>query len=388
MTLHANRGLRLGDSGGTFVSTVATTLSYAGTIAGTGNLTKAGLGKLTLSGSNTYSGGTSLELGTLSLGSSGAVGSSGTISFSGGALQSTSANTSDYSGRFSTAANQQYRIDTNGEDITLASALSSRGGSLTKLGSGSLNLAASNTFTGNTTIVSGTVRLTNANALGTSADGSSGTSEINVREGGALDINGLDVTRAADLSLTGAGVDDGGALRNGSTAAATYAGLITLNLDATISAANGDLSLTNTGTISGNRLRLVGGATGTLYGGLEVSVIAKDGAGTWSSQSRTRFRGKREGGGAGFREPLAIKIRPAQIRDISPKRTNTGGKPPRGQYGGSMELSLAKSPGPRSFGFDRSSPFTGLGKLKLILDPVILDSDGSSSNQDFGGDGQ
>ena len=127
--------------------------------SGTVALTKVGSGTLTLTGSNTYTGGTTISGGTLSLGSANAIGTSGTITFSGGTLQFTSSNTTDYSSRFSTAANQAYNINTNGQSVTLASALTSSGGTLQKVGSGTLTLMGSNTYTGGTTISEGTLQL-------------------------------------------------------------------------------------------------------------------------------------------------------------------------------------------------------------------------------------
>ena len=50
-------------------------LIYGGVIGGTGNLTKVGTGTLTLSGSNTFSGVTTINAGTLQLGNGGATGS-------------------------------------------------------------------------------------------------------------------------------------------------------------------------------------------------------------------------------------------------------------------------------------------------------------------------
>ena len=79
-----------------------------------GTLTKFGSGTMTLSGNNSYWGGTTINDGALALGSANAVGTSGTISFGGGTLQYSASNTTDYSDRFSTAASQAYKVDTNG----------------------------------------------------------------------------------------------------------------------------------------------------------------------------------------------------------------------------------------------------------------------------------
>jgi len=138
---------------------------YSGAISGNGTVVQGGAGTLTLTGANTYSGGTRLDGGTLALGSAGAIGSSGTISFAGGALQYSSQNATDYSGRFSTADNQAYKIDTAGRNVTFAGNLTSTGGTLEKLGGGTLSLTGTNTYDGTTTLTGGTLSLGSATAL-------------------------------------------------------------------------------------------------------------------------------------------------------------------------------------------------------------------------------
>jgi autotransporter-associated beta strand protein len=140
-------------------------LTYAGNISGSGTLKQSGGGTLTLSGANSQTGGTTLAGGTLALGSSGALGSGGAIAFTGGTLQFSAANTTDYSGRFSSAASQAFRFDTNGQNVTLGSPLVSAGGTLNKSGAGTLTLAAANTFSGVTTISAGTLLLGHPLAL-------------------------------------------------------------------------------------------------------------------------------------------------------------------------------------------------------------------------------
>ena len=101
-------------------------------ISGITGLTKLGTGLLTLNSVNTYTGPTVISGGTLNAGVAGALGT-GVISLTGGILQYGAGNTQDYSSRFSTVTGQTYNIDTNGQTVTFASALTSSGGNLTKL---------------------------------------------------------------------------------------------------------------------------------------------------------------------------------------------------------------------------------------------------------------
>ena len=118
-------------------------------------------GALTLSGANTYTGNTILSGGELfanraeNPGVSGPLGVGGTISFSGGTLGFTVNDPADYSARLNTNANQAYSFDTGGQIVTFANGLISSGGTLAKLGQGTLTLAGTNTYTGNTTVSAG-----------------------------------------------------------------------------------------------------------------------------------------------------------------------------------------------------------------------------------------
>jgi autotransporter-associated beta strand protein len=64
---------------------------YANPISGLGSITKAGVGALTLSGANTFTGGVTLDEGTLNLSSAGALGTgTATVTLNGGTLNNTS----------------------------------------------------------------------------------------------------------------------------------------------------------------------------------------------------------------------------------------------------------------------------------------------------------
>jgi len=160
-----------------------------------GSLTKIGNGTLTLSATNSYGGGTTLQAGVLQLNNSNSLGTSGTITLSGGTLQYTVNDTNDYSSRFSTAASQKYNFDTNGVNITAATALTSLGGTLTKSGNGILTLGGSNTYTGDTTVNQGTLTAGIVAAL-------SSSSAVVVSSGATLNLNSNNQTLKG---LAGAG---------------------------------------------------------------------------------------------------------------------------------------------------------------------------------------
>src|SRR4029078_6497264 len=102
----------------------------------------------------------------------------------------------------STAVNQLYSLDTNGQNVTLATALVSSGGSLTKLGSGAPTLTAANTYTAGTNLVGGTLNINNASALGTGTFTIAGGTTIDNTSGGALSLTNAQ-TRNGDFTFTG-----------------------------------------------------------------------------------------------------------------------------------------------------------------------------------------
>jgi autotransporter-associated beta strand protein len=164
-------------------------------------LVKTGLGTLTLTGSNnlTSFGSPSLQIngGVVALGSVGALGSSPLIRFGGGSLQYSGANTTDYSAFFSQAANQLFKIDTNGQNVSFATGLVSDSGSLSKLGLGRLTLSGTSTYTGATNVIAGTLVLDGSGSIATSSY---------VFADGVLDISGTSGASIVSLSSSGSGV--------------------------------------------------------------------------------------------------------------------------------------------------------------------------------------
>ena len=173
-------------AGGSSIGSAAGTLTLAGSIStiqsgrtlefnGAGNIVASGVisdgvtnnlpitmngtGKLTFAASNSYSGLTSINGGTLSLANSAALAGGGNLTFGGGVLQFSASNTQDCSSRIVNSV-APIAIDTNGQNVTFAGNLASTNtGGLTKLGAGKLTLTGSNGFGGNVNVTAGTLQL-------------------------------------------------------------------------------------------------------------------------------------------------------------------------------------------------------------------------------------
>ncbi len=179
--------------------------TISGSISGTGPI-DISAGTLTLSGQNTIIGNWTLSGGTLIAGSteavgvSGPLGQGGTISFTGGTLAFSPNNTFDYSPRFSTAGGQAYSFDTAGQEVAFAIDLASSGGTLTKLGSGTLTLAGTSSFSGLTTVSGGTL---------TFQGSKTGTGDITVTDSATLGVfsTGTQVTPGMLTLGTSAGAN-------------------------------------------------------------------------------------------------------------------------------------------------------------------------------------
>ncbi|HGB2414683.1 TPA: autotransporter outer membrane beta-barrel domain-containing protein [Salmonella enterica subsp. enterica serovar 4,5,12:b:-] len=168
------------------------------TLSGSGSLVKTGTGELTLSGDNSYSGGTTIIGGTLtadhadSLGT-GAVANSGVLQVGEGELENTL----------------------------------SGSGSLVKTGTGELTLSGDNTYSGGTTIDDGVLIADHADSLGTGAVANNGVLQVGEGElkntlsgtGSLVKIGTGELTLSGDNTYSGGTTINEGTLVAASTTA-------------------------------------------------------------------------------------------------------------------------------------------------------------------------
>lgn len=104
---------------------------------------------------------------------------------------------------------------------------------------GKLTISASNSYTGGTNVLSGTVITGSSTALG------GATGSVVVSSGATLDLNGQ--TIANPLTISGSGVSSNGALINSSASPATYTGNLTVSANTSI---GGTGAITLSGVVS------------------------------------------------------------------------------------------------------------------------------------------
>jgi len=235
--------------------------SYANPISGGIGLTQAGPGTLTLSGSNTYTGNTTVSSGVLAISDTTALpgwDTAGRLSVASGAALAVGNSVSDASvvTLVSTGSNflagSAIGFDTTAGNRTVASAIpgNTLGGlGLVKAGSGTLTLSAANTYTGTTSINAGTLALTGAGTIAS-------TGAVNATASGAtLDISGITAAGLTIGSLTGAAgsaVTLGGkSLTVGDATSTTFAGAIGGSGGSLVKQGSGQLTLSGTNTFTG-----------------------------------------------------------------------------------------------------------------------------------------
>ena len=158
-TLTGNIGVQAGTV--TFNQSTAQILNNV--ITGAGSVIQNGTGTLTLGGANTYSGGTTINGGAISVSADTNLGAAGGgVAFGGGTLQ--------YGAGFSSARAMTLNsgggtFDTNGNTATLSGVIGGTAG-LTKTGAGTLTLTGTNSYGGGTIIQAGTLNIGTTSTMG------------------------------------------------------------------------------------------------------------------------------------------------------------------------------------------------------------------------------
>ena len=246
-------------------------LTVGGVISGSGfSLTKAGTGTLILGGANSYTGGTTLTVGTLAINNSGSGGTTsaigtGTLTISGGTLDNRSGftvtlstnNVQNWNGDFAftgtndlnlgngaVTMNANRIVTVNGGNLTVGGAISGSTASfgLSKAGAGTLVLGGSNTYTGNTTINAGTLRTSAANVISDSA-------AVIIASGATFALSGNDTV----ASISGAGDIALGSntLTFGDSSSQTVSGIISGTGGSLVKNSSGAINLTGNNSYSG-----------------------------------------------------------------------------------------------------------------------------------------
>ncbi|ASU72957.1 autotransporter outer membrane beta-barrel domain-containing protein [Brucella abortus] len=192
-------------------------VAMSGVISGAGGLMKSGTGTVTLSGVNTYTGGTTLTAGTLAAASDNNLGgASGGLTFNGGTLQVMGTSWTSTNRAVSLqAGGGTFDIEDAANNFAVTQGVAGAGG-LTKSGSGTLTLSGANSYTGATTVSAGTLVVANDNTGGgtTTVDagavlqigtgGTSGNLAGDIANNGALVVNRSDALNLAN-AISGAG---------------------------------------------------------------------------------------------------------------------------------------------------------------------------------------
>jgi autotransporter-associated beta strand protein len=166
----------------------------------TGGLTKSGPGSLTLASPNYFTGPTNINGGTLTLGDPGALQNSTlNLSNSGGSLSFGSLTTATLGGlsgnqnlALTNASSGNVTVTVGGNNLnTNFYASISGGGSLTKVGTGTLTLSGVNSYTGPTSVTGGVLDVTGSMTNGITPADSGALGSVAVNNGGVLAGTGI-----------------------------------------------------------------------------------------------------------------------------------------------------------------------------------------------------
>lgn len=305
--------------------------TFSGDISGAGSLSKLGAGTLTLSGNNSFSGGVTVESGTLRLASNTAAGT-GTITTTGSVI--------DYAD--GVTISNPININSNTTQLQVLTGSAEQSGvigetsgprPLEKIGVGALELSGTNTYTGTTTLSEGTLVIGNNSALGTGnlviADGTTLATDGNPRRiTNNIVVNGdFNVFPDGTLVIVSAFELDGNMNLNGGNRIITNTSDFSnfqfgqVNLGGVIS--NGGLTLSDNGSAPGDNVvffRFDGASANTYTGdtvvGENVSLVLD------KSDNVTSIAGNVSVG----TEAVLVVSRQEQIADTSTVTLNGTGR--------------------------------------------------------------
>jgi outer membrane autotransporter protein len=240
--------------------------TFAGRIVGSGSLVKSGSGTLTLAGVSDYSGGTTIQAGTLKVASNGALGT-GELAVEGGAIVDLADNGLALTNTIRLSGVASVSVGA-GRTGTLSGPISSglSAGSLSKTGSGTLVLTGASSYSGATLVEEGTLMLSGSGSI---------ASSDSITVNAVLDVSGLSSsgTSVGTLAGSGAGIINLGAktLTVMQNADAAFAGRIT---------GTGSLAKAGGGRLMLSHANDYSGGTQVLAGTVAVASNAALGTGT------------------------------------------------------------------------------------------------------------
>jgi autotransporter-associated beta strand protein len=297
------REIRVADN----TSSTTDVARLSGVISGSANadLLKTGAGVLELTNTNTYSGNTLIQQGTLIATNGAAIANTSAVVISNTAGATFQLNNSETIGALSGGGTTGGSVNIQGNtltvgdqrDSTFGGIISGSGGSLSKQGTGILSLTNNSTYSGSTSVTAGSLFL---NGSLTNTSGTSVSANATLAANGTI-ANGVSIASSGKMAI---GADDAvstlgsvtvgsmalsGSLEFGATGALTYDKLISTGALAVTSgtiafktsgytvAFNTDFDIVDFGSFTGTPTFDFSGASVQQYGAWDTSAFASTG---------------------------------------------------------------------------------------------------------------